>query len=98
MPPEQITDYRHVKPATDQFATAATLYTLLTGQYIHDFEHDGRPAIVLVLEGEPIPIRDRRPELPEELAEVIHRALDRDPARRFGSCGEFAAALGRFAG
>jgi serine/threonine-protein kinase len=97
MPPEQITDFRNVTPATDQFATAATLYNLLTAECIHDFENDPRPAIVLVLEGEAIPIRERRPELPDELGRVIHRALDRDPARRFASCSEFAAALRPFA-
>jgi serine/threonine-protein kinase len=97
MPPEQLTDFRNVTPATDQFATAATLYNLLTAEYIHDFDNDGRPAIVLVLEGEPIPIRERRPELPEGLAAVIHRALDRDPARRFAGCGHLATALEEYA-
>jgi serine/threonine-protein kinase len=97
MPPEQITEYRNVTPASDQFALAATLYTLVTGQFIHDFENDGRPAIILVLEGEPIPIRERRPELPVELAAAIHRALEREPAQRFASCTEFADALRAFA-
>jgi len=96
MPPEQITDYRHVTPAADQFSLAATLYTLLTAEFIHDFANDKRPAIVLVLEGEALPIRDRRPELPEELAAIIHRALDREPARRFANCQEFASALRPF--
>jgi serine/threonine-protein kinase len=97
MPPEQLTDFRNVTPATDQFATAATLYNLLTGEYIHDFDNDPRPAIVLVLEGEAIPIRERRPELPEELSAIIHRALEREPSKRFASCGEFAAALAEYA-
>ena len=97
MPPEQITDYRNVTPTTDQFAVAATLYHLLTGQFIHDFENDRRPAIVLVLEGEPIPIRERRPELPDELAAAIHKALQREPSSRFETCAELAAALSPFA-
>jgi serine/threonine-protein kinase len=75
---------------------AATLYTLLTGQPIHDFDGDGRPAIVLVLEGEPVPIQSRRKELPAGLAAAIHTALDRDPDHRFESCAAFAAAIKPF--
>jgi serine/threonine-protein kinase len=97
MPPEQITDYRNVTPSSDQFGAAATLYTLLTGKFIYDFENDNRPAVVLVLEGNAIPIRERRPELPVELTAVIHRALERDPAQRFDSCAEFAEALRPYA-
>ena len=36
MPPEQIIHFRDVQPAADQYAAAATLYNLLTGQYIRD--------------------------------------------------------------
>ena len=37
MAPEQVTHYRDVKPAADQYSAAATLYYLLTGQYVYDF-------------------------------------------------------------
>jgi hypothetical protein len=40
-----------------------------------------------------VPIRQRRPDLPEELASVIHRALARDPAERFGDVKEMRLAL-----
>ncbi len=36
MAPEQVTHYRNVKPAADQYAAAATLYTLLTNRHTHD--------------------------------------------------------------
>ena len=97
MPPEQITDYRNVSPASDQFAVAATLYHLLTDKFIHDFESDGRLPIVLVLEGEPVPILERRPELPAGLAEAIHRALERAPEARYADALDFAYALRPFA-
>ncbi len=93
MPPEQVTDYRNVTPASDQFAVAATLYHLLTGQYIHEFAAANRPAILVVLEDVAIPIRDRRPDIPEALANAIHRALEREPALRYANVGEFARAL-----
>jgi TolB-like protein/Flp pilus assembly protein TadD len=33
------------------------------------------------------PLSDRRPELPESFTRVVERALERDPARRYRSCG-----------
>ena len=33
------------------------------------------------------PLSDRRPDLPESFARVVERALERDPARRYRSCG-----------
>jgi serine/threonine-protein kinase len=97
MPPEQITHFRRVKPPADQYAAAATLYNLLTGQYIFDFDGDASAALMLIQHGEPTPIRARRPELPEELAAVIHRALARDPAARFPDVLAFRTALKPFA-
>lgn len=97
MPPEQMTDYRNVTPASDQFSAAATLYTLLTGKFIHDLDPDGRLPVVRVLEGEAVPIRERRADLPEELAEVVHRALQREARDRFRSVADFANSLQPFA-
>ena len=37
--------------------------------------------------------RTIRPDLPEPLALIVLRALEKDPSRRFGNAGEFAAAL-----
>ena len=36
MPPEQVTDFRSVKPAADQYGAAATLYHLLTNRPLYD--------------------------------------------------------------
>ena len=96
MPPEQMTDYRNVTPASDQFSAAATLYHLLTGQFIHELDGRGRVPVVSVLDGQAVPIRDRRPELPVEFANALHRALERDPKDRFESVSEFAIALESF--
>jgi serine/threonine-protein kinase len=100
MPPEQITDFRGVSPAADQYSVAATLYHLLTGKFVHDFER-GRgmmSAFVCILNEEPVPIRRRRPELPEGLARVIHRALAREPADRYSDAAAFRQALLPFGG
>lgn len=95
MPPEQLTHYRDVTPAADQYATAATLYHLLTEHYVFDFSDDtpvARQLTKILLES-PVAIRDRRPDVPEALARAIHRALEKDPKARFTDAATFRAAL-----
>src|SRR5581483_255405 len=93
MPPEQVTDYREVRPAADQYAAAATLYNLLTAKLLYDCPASPVLALLKVLEEDPVPLRDRRPEVPEGLAAVIHRALARDPAARWPDARAFRQAL-----
>ena len=97
LPPEQITNFRDVSPAADQFSTAAMLYHLITGRYIFDFKEAGMRAILQVLEDSPVPILTRRPDLPPGLAEVIHKALMREPSDRFPDVLTFCRALAPFA-
>jgi serine/threonine protein kinase len=88
---EQLTSYREARPTTDVWSMAATLYFLLTGEYARDF--GGRDPIATILRGGIVPLRQRDPSMPEDLAAVIDRALDDEPARRFPSAREFGAAL-----
>jgi len=96
MPPEQITHYRQARPAGDQFATAATLYYLLTGQFVYDFKDSRKMPMLLILEEDPVPIEKRGVKLPAGLAEVIGQALAREPAERFADVAEFREALAEF--
>jgi hypothetical protein len=50
-----------------------------------------------VLEGDLVPVRERRPSVPDGLAQVIHRALSRYPEDRFADVHAFAKALKPFA-
>jgi serine/threonine-protein kinase len=96
MAPEQITHYKDARPAADQYAAAASLYYLLTGKYVFDFPAAPAGWVVTIATERPIPIRHRRPDIPEELARVIHKALGREPADRYQDVGEFRAALAPF--
>ena len=49
----------------------------------------------MVLQAEPMPLR--RPDVPEGLARVIRRALEKDPNRRFADVPTFREALKPFA-
>jgi serine/threonine-protein kinase len=95
MPPEQIVAYRDVGPAADQYSTAAMLYHLLTGQFVYDLP-PMPGALAVIIEDQPVPIRQRRPELPESFAEVIHRSLRKEPAERYPSAEAFRQALAPF--
>jgi len=98
VPPEQILDFRSVKPAADQYSAAATLYHLLTGDCVYDRAGGTQEVLKRILLSEPIPIRDRRGDLPPALAAVIHRALSRQPADRFPDVAGLRKALLPFAG
>ena len=97
MPPEQITEYRDAKPPADQYASAASLYNLLTGRYIYDLpEGDFQKQLLLILQEAPIPIQKRRKDMPKGVAEAIHRALAREPDDRFPDVSAFREALRPF--
>lgn len=97
MAPEQITHFRDAKPSADQFAAAATLYNLLTGRFIQDLSGPMATRFDKRLREEAVPIRDRRADLSEELAAVVHRALEREPQRRYADVAQFWKALRPFA-
>jgi serine/threonine-protein kinase len=95
MPPEQVLDARRVGPATDQYAAAATLYKLYTGQLIYPPEKTSSEQIRRLLAEEPLPLRADAPALPEPLGAVIRTALAREPHARFASVAAMRAALWR---
>jgi serine/threonine-protein kinase len=96
MPPEQMLDFKTVTPLADLYATAATLYYLLTCQYIYDEPSGGGDLIRMLLEEPPVPIRDRRPQVPKALATVIEKCLARDPKARFPDATSMRRALKPF--
>ena len=93
MAPEQITHFPESKPPVDQYAAAATLYNLLTARYLYDFPRTSAARLAMILQEDPVPIRERRAEVPKALADVMQRALARDPPRRFVDVGALRNAL-----
>ncbi len=97
MPPEQVLNFRGVKPHADQYGAAATLYYLLTGSPPFQVSDDIADLMQRLLQGSPAPVTDRRPDLPAGLAAVIHKALARQPEDRFADVQAMSAALAPFA-
>ncbi len=52
-----------------------------------------RDPIDIILNENPVPIHDRMPGLAKELADVIEKALVRNPKNRFPDAGELLASL-----
>jgi serine/threonine-protein kinase len=95
MPPEQIKDFRNVKPTSDIYAIGMTAYSLLAGETALDIGSSGDMAATVraIFEGQIVPLRQRAPEVPERVAEVIERALAKDPAHRWQSAAAMRTAL-----
>lgn len=95
MPPEQIKDFRNVKPTSDIYALGMTAYSLLAGDTALDVGPTGDMAATVraIFEGQIVPLRRRAPEVPERAAEVIERALAKDPAHRWQSAAAMRTAL-----
>jgi serine/threonine protein kinase len=92
MAPEQFIDSRRVKPAADIFAVGVTLYHLLAGRLPFDCERT--PSGMLKrLDEHTVPLKDVLPEVPERLSQLIQRAMDADPVKRFASAAEMKNAL-----
>jgi serine/threonine-protein kinase len=97
MSPEQARSVRSARPQSDQYATAASLYNLLTGHFLYDFNQFEAFPLAVILTEDPVPIDRRRSDLPAGLVEAIHRATARDPADRFPDVQAFREALLPFA-
>ncbi len=97
MPPEQITAFRDSPPAVDQYASAATLYNLLTNANVYDFPKDVTKQLAMILTESTVPIDRRRDDLPVSLVHAIHRALAREPEDRFGNVAAFRHEIERYA-
>ena len=83
IPPEQVTDFRGAGPAADQYAAAATLYYLLTGDHVYGPTKLMTELLMRVLSDEPIPLRPDAKALPDPFGPVVRKALSRDPKHRY---------------
>jgi predicted Ser/Thr protein kinase len=92
MPPEQITNFKYVKPVSDVWSFAASLYQLLTGKFPYRFDPKRDP-IDVILNETPVPIKERLPGLEKKLASVIDKALVRNPKDRYADAGKLLAAI-----
>jgi serine/threonine-protein kinase len=92
MSPEQA-EGKEATPASDIYSLGATVYEALAGS--PPFQADHPLAIMLKhLREEPLPLIGVRRDLPPAVGAAVSRCMAKDPARRFATASEFAAALG----
>ena len=77
---------------SDMYSLGATMFKLLTGQLPYDAD-DSFSYANKVLHDAPLNIRTLRPEIPEALANVVHKALQKSPAKRYATWIDMATDL-----
>jgi response regulator RpfG family c-di-GMP phosphodiesterase len=82
MAPEQSHDPSAVGKEADIYGLGATLFWLLTGEAPYPFTPCVSAALRALQQEEPRRLRDLRPDVPDELDQLVSRLLDRNPARR----------------
>jgi serine/threonine-protein kinase len=92
MSPEQATGERTIDGRSDVYSLAAVLYEMLTGEPPHTGSTAQAVFARLITEKARSP-RLVRANIPAHVDAAIGRALEKLPADRFASAGEFAAAL-----
>jgi WD40 repeat protein/serine/threonine protein kinase len=76
-----------IKPVSDIWSMGAILYNMLTGSIPRDFER-GKNYMETVLHGPIVPVRERDPQIPPPVAEVIDRALANQVKDRYQDAAE----------
>jgi serine/threonine protein kinase len=76
----------------DQYALAAVAYTLLTGRRLFESETIASLAAQALYQ-EPAAATSLNPALAPAIDSVFRKALSKNPAARFATCGEFAIAV-----
>ena len=94
MAPEQAAGRIDIDALTDIWAVGATMFQLLTGRLVHDAATPN--AALLAAATVPVrPIRALKPELPEDVAAIIDRALAFERKERWPNASAMRLALAR---
>jgi eukaryotic-like serine/threonine-protein kinase len=93
MSPEQVRGER-ADARSDVFALGCVFYELLT--YRKPFDADSMHSVLFkVMQEDPPPAHEVDPAVPAVLAQVVARAMAKDPSQRFQNASEFRSALHR---
>lgn len=93
--PEQAVGHKATY-ASDQYALAVLAYEMLTARLPIE-DTNTVDLFTKKIRGGWVPIRDRRPEIPPELAKIIEKAMATDAAQRYLTVDDFVKALTGFA-
>jgi serine/threonine-protein kinase len=98
MSPEQARSAKHVDERTDVFSLSIVLWETLSGDRLWG-GFTSLADLVLAICSQPIrQLHEVAPWVPEPLSRIVHRGLERDPARRWPSMQAMIEALEPFSG
>ena len=92
MAPEQVRGSSTIDRRADVFAAGIVLWEMLTAKRLFKAESDAE-TLFKVVAAEVPSLRGANPEVSQEIADVCHKALSKEPADRYQSAGDFADAL-----
>jgi len=81
-----------VDPRTDIFSLGVCLYEMLTARMPFEAEFEAS-LIYQIVNQNPVPVADLRPDIPRNLAKLMGRMLEKDPDRRYQTANELLADL-----
>lgn len=93
MPPEAFEGISDAR--SDLYSLGLTLYELLAQRPAFD-DKDRHKLVKLVTTTEPQRIEKLNPDVPKDLATIVHKSIDRDPGHRYQSARELVEDLQRF--
>lgn len=95
MPPEQVRDFKEVRPPSDIYAVGMTAYSLLTGAHALDISPKAgiSETVKAIFEKPIVPISSRLPDIPNRVSVVIEMALAKQVDLRWRTAGEMREAL-----
>ena len=84
-------------PQADVYAAGVMLYELLSGKLPFSEEGGGLAIVYRHVYEQPTPLLEVAPTVPADLADVVMKALSRDPQARYPSAEAFGVAIGEAA-
>jgi hypothetical protein len=98
MAPEQIDEGAPIDARTDVFGLGATLYNMLTGKYVHNFQggENIETITAIIIAGNTINVRQHNRKVDRNLASIVHKAVEKNQVNRYDSAREFYGDLKRW--
>ncbi len=94
-PEQALAEVDRISPRTDLYSLGVIAYELLSGKLHYDVAEDAHPYSVLMLpvHKDPVPLRERVPDVAPGVAAAVEQCLARDPDARPRSARDFLCAL-----